>query len=191
MPDLRERRLQPEDMDRPDLGEADFVGSLRALERINWWSGSAGILWPAIRDLAATSSTPLRVLDIATGAGDVPIRLWHKAQHAGIALHVEGCDRKAEAVRHAASRAQQAGASVRYFQLDAVNDPLPDDFDIIATSLFLHHLNEEEAVDLLGRMAQAARRLVLVNDLVRSALGFFLGRASGWPALRRGRVHAG
>jgi hypothetical protein len=35
-------------------------------------------------------------------------------------------------------------------------------------SLFVHHLDPEEAVLLFSKMRQAARRLVVVNDLVRS-----------------------
>ncbi len=41
-------------------------------------------------------------------------------------------------------------------------------------SLFLHHLDEEQAEALLGRMGRAAKRMALVNDLVRNAAGFAL-----------------
>lgn len=169
------RRLQPEIMDQPGLNESAHAGALRALERINGWSASAGILWPAIRDLAQAEAThPLRILDIASGAGDVPIRLWHKARRAGIALYIDGCDCSPLAVRFATERAAQAKADVRFFALDALADTVPSDYDVITSSLFLHHLDEPQALELLRRMSQAARRLVLVNDLARGALGFAL-----------------
>jgi hypothetical protein len=41
-------------------------------------------------------------------------------------------------------------------------------------SLFLHHLADDEAKDLLTRMAAAARHLLLVNDLERSTRGLLL-----------------
>jgi hypothetical protein len=41
-------------------------------------------------------------------------------------------------------------------------------------SLFLHHLGEEQAVDLLRKMAGAARSLVLVSDLRRSRLAYWM-----------------
>ena len=41
-------------------------------------------------------------------------------------------------------------------------------------SLFLHHLAEDEAVQVLRSMAQAARHQVLVSDLRRSRLGWWL-----------------
>ncbi len=63
---------------------------------------------------------------------------------------------------------------VPFFQLDALNDPLPEGFDVVTCSLFLHHLSEEQAVRLLRKMADAARSTILVNDLSRSRLGYAL-----------------
>ncbi len=45
---------------------------------------------------------------------------------------------------------------------------------MVMCSLFLHHLDEEQARGLLQRMRQAARYLVLVNDLRRSLFGYAL-----------------
>ena len=45
---------------------------------------------------------------------------------------------------------------------------------MLVSSLFLHHLTEDQAGDLLQRMAQASRRLVLINDLERSGTGLLL-----------------
>jgi hypothetical protein len=41
-------------------------------------------------------------------------------------------------------------------------------------SLFLHHLNADQAHVLLGRMKTAAKKLVLVDDLRRTRLGYWL-----------------
>jgi len=172
---LHQRHRQPEEMDRPDIAEPAFAGSLQALERINWLSGSAGILWPAIRDLARQQGgAPLSLLDIASGAGDIPLRLWSKARRAGIALEVHGCDRSGHAVHFATQRARATHADVQFFPFDALNDPFPGAYDIVTSSLFLHHLEADEALGLLRRMAGAARRLVLVNDLNRCRRGFVL-----------------
>jgi SAM-dependent methyltransferase len=172
---LTERRRQPEIMDQPDLDRQRHFGALRGLERINSWSGSARLLWPPIRSLArATSGRPLRVLDVATGAGDVPVRLWHKARRAGLRVQIDGCDRSAEAVAYARSRAAENRAEVGFFVHDALGEALPAGYDVLMSSLFLHHLDEEQAVAFLRRTAQAAAGLVLINDLVRSRAGFVL-----------------
>jgi 2-polyprenyl-3-methyl-5-hydroxy-6-metoxy-1,4-benzoquinol methylase len=173
--DLRQRKREPEIIDQPDLEEGRHVQALRGLERINFWSGSARILWPSIGKLARQlQCSPLRLLDIATGGGDVPLRLWRKARHAGMSLEVAGCDRSSTAVAHAQRTAGTRGANVHFFTWDALKGPLPEGYDVLTCSLFLHHLEEEQAVDLLARMAAAARHLVLINDLRRSTAGWLL-----------------
>ena len=72
---LPHRHRLPEIMDQPDLRPARHVGALNGLARFNWWSGSAGILWRPLRDLARRLGRPMRVLDAASGGGDVPLRL--------------------------------------------------------------------------------------------------------------------
>ncbi len=94
------RRREPEIMDRPDLEPQLHHQALRGLERINLLSRSSAILWRPIRELAA--QTPrLRLLDLATGAGDIPISLWNRSQRAGLKLEIEACDRSAVALDHA------------------------------------------------------------------------------------------
>ncbi len=172
---VRQRHRQPEIMDQPGLDRRRHVQALRGLERINFWSRSAHLLWPPLAALAReTSDRPLRVLDVATGAGDVPLRLERLARRDGLPLDVSGCDVSPAAVAHADERAAAQGSAVRFFAWDALSGPLPTGYDALVCSLFLHHLDEGPAADLLRRMEDAAGRLVLVNDLERSPAGLVL-----------------
>jgi 2-polyprenyl-3-methyl-5-hydroxy-6-metoxy-1,4-benzoquinol methylase len=172
LPDLTQRHREPEIMDRPDLDVAQHVHALAALRRINFWSGTAGFLWRAIAELARETTGTVRVLDVATGGGDTPIRLWHKARRAGIDVAIAGCDKSATAIEHARRQAQQANADVGFFTFDVLAEPITEQYDLVTCSLFLHHLEDEPAVELLRRMAAAARRQVLVNDLARCRAGY-------------------
>jgi 2-polyprenyl-3-methyl-5-hydroxy-6-metoxy-1,4-benzoquinol methylase len=176
-----DRRLQPEIIDRPGLEPGRLHGALRGLERINWWSRSAHILWPSIKALAKkTGLTSLSLLDVATGAGDIPIKLRHKARRAGLDLQIAGCDRSRDAIEYARRHAEKSGAAVNLFEHDVVASGIPGGYDIVACSLFLHHLQEESALTFLKDMARSARRLVLINDLARSKRGHLLA----WAASR-------
>src|SRR5262245_2465175 len=116
---LRQRR--PEIMDQPDLNADRHVEALRGLARINLLSRSAGILWPDLAELARRlAPCAPRILDVATGGGDVPIRLWRRARRAGLDLHVEACDISPVALEHARFRAAAAGDSIRFFEYDAL-----------------------------------------------------------------------
>ena len=85
------------------------------------------------------------------GEGVQPTRsakLWGEhlwLPRAGVALHIDGCDVSPTAVEFAAGRARRAGADVRFFAADALRDPLPDGYDAVVCSLFLHHLADDEA----------------------------------------------
>jgi 2-polyprenyl-3-methyl-5-hydroxy-6-metoxy-1,4-benzoquinol methylase len=171
---LAQRKLTPEVMDQPGLSRSRHRAALRGLARINFWSRSDAILWPALAELARRTGGPVRVLDLATGGGDVPLRLWRRARRMGIDLRLEGCDLSPIAIDHARAAAARAGADVRFFLHDALTGPLLGGYDAVVSSLFLHHLDEEQALAFLQRMGAMARRLVLVNDLRRCLAGLAL-----------------
>jgi len=173
---IRERNVQPELMDQPDLDPSLHVHALRGLQRINIVSRSAAILWPTIAQLARqVAPRRVRVLDIACGGGDIAVALARRAKRSGLPIEVDGCDVSDRAIQEAQRRATDAAAhDVRFFRLDALKQPLPKGYDVLTSSLFLHHLSEEQAAHLLQRMATAARKAVMICDLERSWLGYGL-----------------
>src|SRR5262245_12548818 len=173
--DVRQRRREPEIMDQPDIDPKLHGEAMRGLERVNFLSGSSSLLWRPIRELAVRKpGEALRVLDLATGAGDIPISLWRRARRSGLPIQFNACDRSDHALNHARERAERSGADIRFFPWDALSGPLPEQYDVVVCSLFLHHLEAPDAVSVLRHMAAAARRLVLVNDLRRSSIGWWL-----------------
>jgi 2-polyprenyl-3-methyl-5-hydroxy-6-metoxy-1,4-benzoquinol methylase len=172
---LRSRCRHAELMDHPCLDAAEHWQALRGLARINWLSRSDAIAWPGIRRLVSASHrSTIRVLDLASGGGDVPIALAKRAQRAGLSIHVEGCDISAQAVQFAEARARQLGLAVPFFKLDVLNDAIPQGFDVLTCSLFLHHLEADAAIAFLRKSAAATSRLFLVNDLLRGPAEFAL-----------------
>ena len=167
------RVQEPEAMDDPSLERKWHAQALTGLARINYFSRSGQTLWSAIRTLSKKPGKNFfRVLDIATGAGDVPIFLWKKARSEGLRLEIDACDKSPQALAHAQTLAKNI--SVRFFALDIDRESIPSGYDIIACSLFLHHLKNKEAVDFLKRIGQAAERLIVINDLERSVAGLAL-----------------
>jgi len=173
---LTHRERIPELMDDPALDPEEHRKALAGLARLNAFSGSVGVLWTPLVKIARNLGRPLRVLDVATGSGDVPRGLLKKAAAAGIALEMAGCDISPTAI----ATAQKDAPQVRFFVHDALRNPLPDGFDAVTCSLFLHHLDDDDAARLLRRMADAAGSLVLVNDLARSRFNYL----AVWVACR-------
>jgi 2-polyprenyl-3-methyl-5-hydroxy-6-metoxy-1,4-benzoquinol methylase len=170
---LWRRHRQPEWMDQPGLNEGEHQRALRGLARVNWLSRSAALFWPTLRAFA-TRSRPLRVLDVACGGGDVSVTLARLARRQNVPLSLSGCDKSETALRVARQRALSAEISIDFFEHDVLKEPLPARFDVVICSLFLHHLDETEAVAVLRSMSQAAEQGVLVNDLIRSRSGYWL-----------------
>jgi SAM-dependent methyltransferase len=173
---LRRRERIAELMDDPGLDAHEHRRALNALARINRVSRSAGVLWPSVRKLALQLKRPLRVLDVATGSGDVPAALLARADRARLPMQVAGCDISPLAISIATSRYPQG----RFFVHNVLREPLPAGYDVVTCSLFLHHLSSEEADILLRRLKDAADHLVLVNDLARSRFNYL----SVWLACR-------
>jgi 2-polyprenyl-3-methyl-5-hydroxy-6-metoxy-1,4-benzoquinol methylase len=186
---LNTRDRRPEVMDQPGLDPATHHRALQGLARINRWSRSAAALWPAVAGAAARAGRPVRVLDVATGAGDVPVGLWKRAMRAGLPVEIAGCDISPTALEHAQQRATAAGAGIEFFRHDVLAEPLPGGWDVITCSLFLHHLSDDEAAAVLKRMRDAAGTTVTVSDLLRSPAGYLLAWAGTRLLTRSWVVH--
>ena len=174
-----QRIIEPELMDDPALDCKAHLRGLSGLARLNLLSRSAGILWRPIARLARLiPDRPLRILDVATGSGDIPVRLWRRANRNGVSLDILGLDKSIRAVDFSRRRAEQSGVPIQFRQLDVVSDPFPGCYDIVMSSLFLHHLNFHRAEQLLRKMATTATSLVLVNDMERSESGLALAHVA-------------
>ncbi|QEG01386.1 hypothetical protein Mal15_54620 [Stieleria maiorica] len=174
---LHTRDRQDEWMDQPDLDGALHAKALHGLSRVNRLSGAAGTIWKPIAQVSdAVAGRPIRVLDVACGGGDVAIGLKRLADRKGIDMEIVGCDLSETAVAFASENAQRRGADVSFVQHDALGGDLPTGFDVVYSSLFLHHLEAADVVRLLVAMRTCARHKVVISDLLRSQLGYFLAK---------------
>jgi 2-polyprenyl-3-methyl-5-hydroxy-6-metoxy-1,4-benzoquinol methylase len=87
-------------------------------------------------------------------------------------VRLTGYDVSPTAVAQARRRAAAAGIDADFAVHDLFAGPLDRQFDIVTCTLFLHHLDEMQAVGLLATMRRAADKLVVVNDLLRSRIGY-------------------
>ncbi len=171
-----ERERVAERMDDPDLAPEAHRAALRGLARINAWSGVGRTMWRWLARAAASS--PVRVLDVACGGGDLVCTWARRAAASGLAMEFAGCDRSPTAVATAQASAADIGPRPpRFFVHDVLADRLPERYDIVTCTLFLHHLGNDEAATVLERLRDAASQLVLVDDLRRTRLGYLLAWA--------------
>lgn len=160
----------PERLDAPGEDAAPLAGSLADLRRVNRWLGGVRL---TLRGLAALTEdlppgAPLRVLDVGTGAGDVPEAIAAWARRRGLRPRIVATDASSDILALA-----RPSPDVELAVADARSLPFPDRaFDVTACSLLLHHLGPEDAVLALREMRRVARLGLVVNDLVRSWVGY-------------------
>lgn len=179
-------------MDQPGVDREAHRRALDGLRTTNAVSRTSQVIWRGIRELniAGHNGRPLRILDIATGGGDVLIGVAKLAARHGVAVEAHGCDINPTAVEYAQRVANQAVQSgTKFFKLNVLVDALPDDYDVLMCALFFHHLSDHDARELLRRMGQSARRCVLVDDLCRTRVGYVYAWAGGRLLTRSRIVH--
>jgi SAM-dependent methyltransferase len=157
----------PEWMDDPGIPEHEHARALRGLARLNAFSRAHRLPWRPLHDLALRTRRTLHVLDVASGGGDLPVRLDALARRHGVPLRWTLTDRSTHAVRLAAERARSAGVACEARTVDVLQDALPE-ADLVLNSLFLHHFDGDDVVHILRSMARAARLAVCVTDLRRT-----------------------
>jgi 2-polyprenyl-3-methyl-5-hydroxy-6-metoxy-1,4-benzoquinol methylase len=179
-------------MDQPGLDRETHRRALEGLRTANAISRTSQVIWRGIREarIVPDNGRPLRILDIATGGGDVVIGVATLAARHGVTIETHGCDVSATAIEYAQSVASQSKVGgAKFFQLNALVEPLPEGYDVLMSTLFFHHLGNDDAKQLLGRMAKSARRCILVDDLNRTRLGYFYAWAGGRLLTRSHIVH--
>ena len=172
---LGQRNLQPESMDDPDLPRDEHELALRGLARLNRCSGVASAMYRRLRRLAMTrENQTLHLLDVASGSGDVPLRWAEWAKREGWNLQLTLLDLRSVAIEEQQRRAHAADLHVLSLQHDCLHSPLPSGFDVATCSLFMHHLENRQAVQLLEAMRRASNSSVIICDLERSYLNLAL-----------------
>lgn len=182
-------------LDGPLDDAAALRGNLRDLRRINHRLGGVRLSAAALDALLAADPAPpgrpVRLLDVGTGAADIPVALIRRSLggprlDGPPGLHVTGLDERVEVLEAArdidpALTDLEARGLLTLTLGDGRSLPYPDGaFDVAHCSLVVHHLDPAGVVGMLGEMARVARTGIVVNDLLRGQLAL----AGAWLLTR-------
>jgi len=185
-----QRSLQPERMDDPSLPPEEHRRALRGLTRLNHISGVAKAMYRHLHQYALSNCPrSLKILDVASGAGDVPI-YWAKcAKRDAVALDITALDISPTAIEDQQRRAKIADVQLESIQCDCLNVDLPTGYDVVTSSLFMHHLDDGQVVHVLKSMQKATNDKLLICDLERSLFNLALVTIGSHLVTRSKIVH--
>jgi ubiquinone/menaquinone biosynthesis C-methylase UbiE len=171
------RRPTDELLDSDSGTPQEVAGSLLDLRWFNRWWGGITTTRALLQEVSRTrEQSNFSILDVAAGDGFLPNLLREQFQPSGVRLQFTLLDR-------AASHLPKNG---RLRKIVAKAPPLPfadSSFDLVSSSLFLHHLAPESVVRFASEALRVCRHAVLVHDLIRHPLHLALAYA-GAPLYR-------
>ncbi len=114
-----------------------------------------------------TPGRPYRILDLATGFGDVPRMIVSWARERNIPVQIEAVESHSSTLE-IARRHSADFPEITYQRANARNFTSAFTYDLVCCSLALHHFSNEDAVRLLKSARELSHDHVLVSDLERS-----------------------
>ncbi len=156
-------------MDRPQPVSPELERDLERIRQLNRWFGSHRLVLRFMRRWIEPGGR-MRIIDLATGSGDIPRLIVDYARKIGANVEVDALDQQ-PATLEIARRLSIGYPEISYLSANILEcDPVKA-YDIVLCTLVLHHFTDEDAVCVLRRCAELSRKFVLVSDLRR---GFFL-----------------
>src|SRR5881396_54052 len=149
-------------MDRDQPPSAELERDLERIRQLNRWFGSYHLVLGFIRNFIRPADK-LRVVDLATGSGDIPRLIVDYARKIGAKVEIDALDRQ-PATLEIARRLSADYPEISYREANILEWNSAESYDIALCTLALHHFSNKDAVRLLRRCRESSRDLVLVSD---------------------------
>ncbi len=168
---MAHRSHERELLDGEALDTAELRANLRELAMLNRLPGGTATSISAI-ELLADGMRTLRVLDLGTGGGEMPIAFARHGRRGPAHWTVTAVDNH-PSVMGLARRRLARDPDVTSLVADCRFLPLDDaSVDVAHASLLLHHLEPQDALAMLAEMRRVSRVGVVINDLRRGPLAY-------------------
>jgi SAM-dependent methyltransferase len=156
-------------MDRPQPVSVELERDLKSIRQLNRWFGSYHLVMGFIHRWIRPADR-LRVVDLATGSGDIPRLIVDYARKIHAKVEIDALDRQ-PATLEIARNLSANYPEISYREANILEWNSVEGYDITLCTLALHHFSGQDAVRLLCKCRELSKRFVLVSDLRRS---FFL-----------------
>lgn len=146
------RSIQPETLDHLDQADPRAVRSRADLRRIHRIMGTRSIMYRALR----TSVAPKRVIELGAGDGTLMLGLAKQLAHRWPRVHLTLLDRQSLIAPATIGAFHALGWQLEIVNadvLDWIKKPLPDRYDLMTATLFIHHFDGAQLALLIPAIA--------------------------------------
>jgi SAM-dependent methyltransferase len=168
---LSSRAHLSEWMDEPCSYE-DFRACLQDLEQVNRLTFAYRPTLQWLHSLTRKEPSPVHIVDVGCGGGDMLRRVERWAERRGIAVHLTGIDLNPYAARAAAERTTSR-SKITWITGDAFSYRPSVPIDVVISSLFTHHLADDQIVAFVAWMEAVTQRGWFINDLHREPAPYY------------------
>ena len=163
-----------ERMDDPNCDKQELFNTYEQFSVINalisrWRS----IYINEIRAACIDPGMTYTLLDIGFGGGDLPLKLSGWAKNDGINLDITAIETDKRACEYVDKLDTPHEISFRQVSSTSLKEE-GKTYDFVISNHLVHHLSEEELLQLLDESRALSKRKVLFNDIERSDTGYLL-----------------
>lgn len=176
--EFRTRSLETERLDRGEFTHDEYLRWQKEMWFIHRLFGETRALKRGLLLDVSVDKEQVSILDVGAGSGTLLTYLKDKLSR--IELHSIGLETSPESARSIAANGHFS------VQGNALALPFEDNsIDYVFCTLFLHHLSDMAAGELIIEMQRVAKRRMIVVDLERRGTSFIMFRLLGTFLLQR------
>jgi len=153
-------------MDRPQPVTRELERDLANIRSFNRWFGSYRLVRFFLQRWLKRNGKA-RILDVATGSGDIPRLIVDHARRQNISVQIDAIDQQ-ESTIEIARDLSTSYPEIEFYCADLFEWNPAESYDIVLCSLALHHFTNNDAVRVLQKFRELSRARVLVADLRRT-----------------------
>ena len=172
----KQRTDKEELMDDFSIGGDLLRDTLDKLENINRWLGGNKVTLNGLKKLLKNhpKEQEVSIVDIGCGHGDILRDVAKFGRKNGYRMNLLGVDANPTAIQYAIELSAEY-PEVHFKTEDIFSETFQKrQFDVILATLFLHHFKETQLITFLSNSLQQTKIGILVNDLYRHKLAYYL-----------------
>ncbi len=179
--DTKNRSDTNELMDDFSLEGERLYNTLDQLANINKWLGGNYVTLNGLKKLLKNypKEKELIIIDLGCGNGDMLRIVFRFLKKNKYNFKLIGVDANRYTINYA-KKLSKNYPEITYLQHDIFSEEFKSlKYDLVLATLFLHHFKEEQLIKLLSNQLKTAKLGILVNDLHRHRLAYYLFKGLG------------